>query len=90
RFAVVNPMVFKPDYNPKINKKQIEDLKVKKPEELLLLVIITLNKEILKSTANLMGPVFINIAEKIGKQIVLEEENYSTREPIIGQETAGK
>jgi flagellar assembly factor FliW len=37
----------------------------------------------MESTANLMGPLFINIREKVGKQIIIENDAYSLRERII-------
>lgn len=83
RFAVINPLSFRPDYSPKIKKEELATLKIVDPKELLLYVIITLRKPLTESTANLMGPLFINIREKIGKQIIIENDAYSLRERII-------
>ena len=83
RFAVVNPMLFMPDYNPKISKFQLEDLNVKDAEDLKILAIITIKQDIKESTANLVGPIFINIREKRGKQIIIDDDAYSTQEKII-------
>ena len=53
-------------------------------KELLLYVIVTLKQPLSESTANLMGPLFINIRERVGKQILIENDAYSLREPILG------
>ncbi len=83
RFALINPMLFCPDYSPKIVKEQFEDLAIEKPEDILLYSIVTIGENPLESTANLVGPVVINKTKRIGKQIIVEDERYSTREPIL-------
>lgn len=83
RFAVLNPMLFRPDYNPNMNKEQLEDLNIEKPEDILIYSIITISDNPAESTANLIGPVIINKTARLGKQIVIEDERYTTREPIL-------
>lgn len=83
RFAIINPLSFRPDYQPKIKKEELASLNIVDPKELLLYVIVTLRAPLMESTANLMGPLFINIREKVGKQIIIENDAYSLRERII-------
>ncbi len=83
RFALINPLCFRPDYNPRISKEQLEELEIENKADLTIFTIITLNTPIMKSTANLMGPLFVNIKKNLGKQIVLDDDSYSTREPLM-------
>jgi flagellar assembly factor FliW len=83
RFAIINPLSFRPEYQPKIKKEELASLNIQEPKELLLYVIVTLRTPLMESTANLMGPLFINIREKTGKQIIIENDAYSLRERII-------
>lgn len=83
RFAIINPMAFRPDYQPKIKKDELASLDIKDPKDLLLYVIVTLRSPLVESTANLMGPLFINIRDRVGKQIIIENDAYSLRERII-------
>lgn len=83
RFAIINPLAFRPDYQPKIKKEELNSLEIKDPKDLLLYVIVTLRAPLVESTANLMGPLFINIRDKVGKQIIIENDAYSLRERII-------
>lgn len=83
RFAIINPLSFRPDYQPKIKKEELASLEIQDPKELLLYVIVTLRSPLMESTANLMGPLFINIRDKVGKQIIIENDAYSLRERII-------
>lgn len=83
RFALINPLLFKPDYNPKIDKSQIESLQLEKPEDILIYAIVTLSPNIAESTANLMGPIIINRTKRLGKQIILDDETHSVKERIL-------
>ncbi|NLD94629.1 MAG: flagellar assembly protein FliW [Fibrobacter sp.] len=83
RFAIINPLLFVPDYDPKIIKEQLDDLAVDAPEDLLLYVIVTIRENPLESTANLVGPIILNRRKKTGKQIIIDDDRYTTREPIL-------
>jgi flagellar assembly factor FliW len=83
RFAVINPLLFRSDYSPNINKEEIEELSIKQPEDILLYTIVTIAENPLQSTANLIGPVIINKTKRTGRQVIIEDERYSTREPIL-------
>jgi len=83
RFAVINPLLFCPTYAPKFAKEQLDDLFIQKPEDVLLYSIVTIAQNPLLSTANLIGPVLINKTKKIGNQIILDDDRYSTQEPIL-------
>lgn len=85
RFAIINPMVFKPDYAPNILKEQLLDLGLEKPEEVLLYTIVTIRENPEESTANLIGPIVINKAKHIGKQIIIEDDKYTTKVSILGK-----
>lgn len=86
RFLMVNPMTFKPDYSPKMTKDQIADLMIDDKEDLLFFVIVTLNANPRLSTANLAGPVLINIKRKLAKQIILDDGVYSVRTLLMSEE----
>lgn len=83
RFAIINPLVFEPEYNPSFVKEQLGELSIEKPEDLLLYTIVTIKDNPLESTANLVGPVIINRIKRLGKQIIIDDERYTTQEPII-------
>jgi flagellar assembly factor FliW len=83
RFAIINPMLIQPDYSPNMVKEQLEVLSIQKPEDILLYVIVTINENPMNSTANFIGPIVINKVKKIGKQIIIDDDRYSTQEPIL-------
>lgn len=83
RFAIINPMLIMPDYSPKVIREQLDDLSIEKPEDILLYVIVTISENPLNSTANFIGPVIINKTKKTGKQIIIDDDRYTTQEPIL-------
>ena len=83
RFVIINPMVFRPDYQPKVSKSDLESLSVQTASDLLMYAIVTLKEPLNLSTANLMGPLFVNIRERKGKQVIIENDAYSLQERII-------
>jgi flagellar assembly factor FliW len=83
RFALINPLLFRPDYAPQIIKEQMTDLGIEKPEDVLLYAIVTIQDNPLESTANLVGPIIINRTKRLGKQVIVEDDKYTTQEHII-------
>jgi flagellar assembly factor FliW len=83
RFAIINPMLFRPDYTPAMVKEQLEELRIEKPEDVLLYCIVTIRENPLESTANLIGPIIINKKQRVGKQIIIDDDRYTTQELIL-------
>jgi flagellar assembly factor FliW len=83
RFAIINPMMFRPDYAPGITKFHIDELAIEKPEDILIYCIVTIAENPINSTANLVGPVLINKTKRIGKQIIFDDDRYGTQEPLL-------
>ena len=83
RLAVINPLLFKPDYAPRIQKEQLQELGIEKAEDILMYVVVTIRENPLDSTANLVGPVVINKTAKVGRQIIIEDDRYSTQARIM-------
>ena len=52
RFAVINPLLFKPDYSPAMTRAHIADLGLEKPDDVLMYAIVTIRENPLESTAN--------------------------------------
>ncbi|WP_370223783.1 flagellar assembly protein FliW [Cytobacillus sp.] len=78
-FVVVDPYPFFPEYQYKLTEAQIESLKIEKQEDVATFVILTLKELFTDSTANLKGPLVINVKEKLGKQLILNDSAYETK-----------
>ncbi|MDR1829621.1 MAG: flagellar assembly protein FliW [Candidatus Fibromonas sp.] len=86
RFIVVNPMLFRPDYAPRLTKEHMKALNINKKEDLRILVIVTLNKYYEQSTANLASPLMFNVNDYKAVQLLLDDGIYSHTEPIFAEE----
>ncbi len=69
-------------YDPKLPPYAFVALDVKQAEDftLLCVVVVTANAE--EMTMNLMAPIVVNLRSRKARQVMLENSNYSVREPI--------
>jgi len=82
RFLVMPPYVFFPDFVVDLDDAIAAKIHLERPEDCLLLVIVTLGTTPEEATANLLGPVVINLQTREGVQAVLAESGHSTRTPL--------
>jgi len=82
-FVTVEPGNLIQNYEFEINDKTEKELEIEKISDLLILNIITLKDQIKKSTANLSAPIVINIEDKLGKQVILDDQRYQVRYKIF-------
>lgn len=82
-FVVVDPYPFFPAYQYELPAALIESLKIESHEDVATFVILTLKEPFSASTANLKGPVVINVKEKEGKQLILNESTYETKHSLF-------
>jgi len=81
-FVVIEPCVIKPDYHPEINKAYQTFLEISREEDIALLSIVTIRHQPFSVTANLRAPLVINMDNRLGSQIILEDEQYPVRYDI--------
>ncbi|WP_078431754.1 flagellar assembly protein FliW [Metabacillus halosaccharovorans] len=82
-FIVVDPFVYTTDYEFDLTDSDKDVLKISNEKDVNVLAIITLKDSLKESTVNLMAPVIINHQENLGKQIILNNSNYSIRHRLF-------
>ncbi|WP_349408635.1 flagellar assembly protein FliW [Pseudalkalibacillus sp. SCS-8] len=82
-FVLGNPFVFFPDYEFELSESVTELLEIQSEKEVAVYIILTINEPFEKTTANLKAPVVINLNKGIGKQVVLNKEEYETKHFIM-------
>lgn len=85
-FVVIDPLMIKPDYRPEIDKVNRAFLGISREEDMCLLSIVTIRHEPFHVTANLRAPLVINMDQRLGSQIVLEDADYPVRFNISSTE----
>jgi len=82
-FVVMDPGFIKSDYTFEIPDEIEKELKINTPEEVDTLVIITIrsdsNGKKIKMSANLLGPIVINVEKRLAAQIVLDPKKFPVR-----------
>ena len=71
------------DYEFKIPDIYVSELQIAGPEEVLVLTTVTLSFDIKKMTTNLKAPIIINVKEKLGEQLILDNDKYKIKEPLF-------
>lgn len=82
-FIIISPYQFKPDYCPKLEKKDLSMLGVKSIKEAEVLAIVVVPENPRDMVANLMAPILINPKLCIGRQLIMQDSEYPTRYRIL-------
>ena len=82
-FVLINPLMFKADYNVEVTEAEVADLDLKNEDDAVISVIITIPSNPQDMTANLKAPLIFNLQNRTGKQLVLSNSDYNTRHNIM-------
>ncbi len=82
-FLTLEPQVFHPDYRVTLMQQEVEPIGITEETEALVLCIVTIYREPKTLTANLQGPLVINVENRKGKQVILLENQYTPRHDIL-------
>ena len=81
-FILINPFLFRPDYELDIDDELVSEIDINSPEEALIFSIVTMPPSG-PMTANLQGPLIINKKTRIGKQGILTDPRWKTKHDIM-------
>ena len=79
---VMDPLTVKADYNPEVDDEVLKPIGKLDPEEILVLVTVTVPKDLKKMSVNLRAPIIINVGERKAVQIIFEGDEYQIKFPI--------
>ncbi len=83
-FLLADPFVFFDGFTADLSAAEIRRLDARDASQLAVFAIVTLpEKRSGDATANLQGPVIINVHSHRGAQVVLGESAWSVRQPIL-------
>ncbi|HUE96697.1 MAG TPA: flagellar assembly protein FliW [Longimicrobiaceae bacterium] len=82
-FLAVDPFLYFDGYSVDLPNFELRELDVAAPDDVLVLAIVTLPPSRSKPpTANLQGPLALNVRSRMAKQIVLQGDEHGTRCPF--------
>lgn len=79
---VMDPLAVVPDYNPQVEDELLKPIGELDPDSVLVLVTMSVPKDIKNMTVNLQAPIVINADEKKACQIIVDTDKYPIRFPI--------
>ena len=82
-FIVIDPYLYMSDYSFDIFDDVIDELEVIDASDILVLSVVVIPSDLTKMTANFASPILINLNNRNGKQIVLQDAKYKIRQPIF-------
>lgn len=80
-FVVTDPTTFFKDYEVPLREETQQDLDLTDPAAVQTFVIC--NKVGDWLTGNLLGPIVVNVANRLAGQVVLTEKKWTTRQPLL-------
>jgi flagellar assembly factor FliW len=80
-FVVTDPALWIPDYKANIRREQMEDLGLTEIGDAQVLVVVNKREDVL--SANLQGPLVVNVTGRAGMQLVLADKKWSTRYELL-------
>ncbi|WP_326974809.1 flagellar assembly protein FliW [Caproicibacter sp. BJN0012] len=87
---VIDPFLIFPDYGPVLSPADLEHLGNPRKEDLCILAVAVIKRELKDSVVNLKSPVAINVPGKTGRQVILEDSSYPIRCKLFRSGTAGR
>lgn len=87
---VMDPLLVRADYNPEVDDEMLKQIGTLTAEEMLVLVTVTVPKDLTKMSVNLKGPIVINATEKKAVQVIIDGDEYQVKYPIYDIVNANK
>lgn len=82
-FPVLEPELFTENFKINLTKADLELLKLPSQEKARFFSIVTIPDDPTQMTANMKAPVVINVAARLARQCVLQDNGLAIREPIF-------
>ncbi|MDP7033136.1 MAG: flagellar assembly protein FliW [Planctomycetota bacterium] len=85
-FVVIDPLLFKSDYLVQLHAQEMERIGLDDLAKGKVMVILVVPKDPRKITANLQGPLVLNPEKRLGMQVVLPHDRYTTKHLVFGED----
>lgn len=85
-FVTISPFDLMKKYEFNLDEEIVTELKIESEEDVLVLATVCMNSDIKKITANLKAPIIINTKQRIGQQLILDNEKYLVKYPLFKEE----
>lgn len=88
-FVVADPFVVCTSYVPRLPAVDLADIGLSEDSEAALLVIAVVPEDTRDTTVNLRAPLVFNPAAQLGRQVILEDDQYAVKNRVFPGEGSG-
>ena len=85
-FVVISPFDIDDKYEINLSDNAIKELNINSSNDVMVLNILTLGQTLEKTTVNMKAPLIINANNGLGKQMILQNEKYEVKTPLLRSE----
>ena len=82
-FPVLEPKIFKPEYAVRLSANELRELKLENVNQSAVFSILTIPEDVTQMSANLKAPLVVNLKEQLGRQVVLQENEYGIKQDMF-------
>jgi len=82
-FLIVDPFLICSNYETDIDDESLKKIGITKPEDIIIMTIVTVPTNGMKITANFAGPLVINKNTRECMQVILNDNRWSTKVDIM-------
>ena len=86
-FVIIDPRVPFVDYDPVFAPGDLQGLGACRPDELVLMSVVTVPGDAKEMTANLLAPLLINPEKRLGRQVIVSDPKTPTKHQVCGAGT---
>jgi flagellar assembly factor FliW len=83
-FVCMDAAAIKMDYEVPLNDEEANFLSLEKPDDALVLALVAVPEDPRNMTANLAGPLVINVKTRQGRQVILDSRQFPLKHPVLG------
>lgn len=80
---VASPFLFYPEYEWELSESAKQKLLIHTERDIEVWTIVTVLADPAQATINLLAPIVLNANNKVGMQLILHGNTYSSRAPLI-------
>jgi flagellar assembly factor FliW len=82
-FTCIDVVAIKPDYEVPMSDADAQSLAIEAPEDALILALLSIPADPSRMTANLAGPLVVNVKTLQARQIVLNIDQFPLAYPVF-------
>ena len=79
---VMDPLAVMPDYNPEVEDELLKPIGKLEPDQMLVLVTLTVPSDVKKMSVNLRAPIIIHTESRKACQVIVDDDRYLVKYPI--------